>query len=116
MAALPSLHAGVTLLFVLFIWRRSKPWGRILGLAYVLAMAFALVYSAEHYALDIFVGWLLAGVVTAGFAGVEQVRAGSVRRGESTQLDEVDTLTRPKPTASRMENQCPPIETTPLSA
>jgi membrane-associated phospholipid phosphatase len=31
--------------------------------AYVLVMAFALVYTAEHYVIDILLGWALAAVV-----------------------------------------------------
>jgi membrane-associated phospholipid phosphatase len=31
--------------------------------AYVLIMAFTLVYTAEHYVIDILLGWALAGVV-----------------------------------------------------
>jgi membrane-associated phospholipid phosphatase len=32
-------------------------------MAYVLVMAFTLVYTAEHYVVDILLGWLLAAVV-----------------------------------------------------
>lgn len=62
-AAIPSLHAGVTALVVMFLWRRIQPRWRVLLVAYVLTMAFALVYSAEHYVVDILLGWLLAAVV-----------------------------------------------------
>ncbi len=33
--------------------------------AYVLVMAFTLVYTAEHYVVDILLGWVLAAVVLA---------------------------------------------------
>jgi membrane-associated phospholipid phosphatase len=55
-AAVPSLHAAYTLLFALFLWPiagRARP---LLAL-YPVAMAFALVYSAEHYVSDILLGW-----------------------------------------------------------
>jgi membrane-associated phospholipid phosphatase len=55
-AAVPSLHAAYTLLFTLYLWpfaRRAKP----LVAAYPPAMAFALVYTAEHYLVDILLGW-----------------------------------------------------------
>lgn len=55
-AAVPSLHAAYTLLFSLYLWsfaRRAKP----LVAAYPPAMAFALVYTAEHYLVDILLGW-----------------------------------------------------------
>ena len=32
-------------------------------MAYVLVMAFTLVYTAEHYVVDILLGWVLAAVV-----------------------------------------------------
>jgi hypothetical protein len=55
-AAVPSLHAAYTLLFTVFLWRwagRARP---LLAL-YPAAMAFALVYTAEHYLVDILLGW-----------------------------------------------------------
>ena len=55
-AAVPSLHAAYTLLITLFLWRsacRTRP----LLAAYPPAMAFALVYAAEHYVVDILLGW-----------------------------------------------------------
>ena len=59
-AAVPSLHAAYTLLIALFLWRLAPRWGRVLLAAYPLAMAFALVYTAEHYVSDILVGWAYA--------------------------------------------------------
>jgi membrane-associated phospholipid phosphatase len=56
-AAVPSLHAAYTLLIALFLWRSAPLWGRILLAAYPPAMAFALVYTAEHYLVDILLGW-----------------------------------------------------------
>lgn len=70
-AAIPSLHAAYPMLLLLFFWR-SGWWARIGLGAYVLAMAFALVYTGEHYVSDIVVGWLYAGGV---FAAVNAVRA-----------------------------------------
>ena len=59
-AAIPSLHAAITMMLSLFLWPRvRKPW-RLLLVFYPLAMAFVLVYSAEHYVTDIFIGWGLA--------------------------------------------------------
>jgi hypothetical protein len=56
-AAVPSLHAAYTLLITLFLWRSAPRWGRVLLAAYPLAMAFALVYTSEHYVFDILLGW-----------------------------------------------------------
>ena len=59
-AAVPSLHAAYTLLIALFLWRLAPRWSRVLLAAYPPAMAFALVYTAEHYFSDILVGWVYA--------------------------------------------------------
>jgi membrane-associated phospholipid phosphatase len=58
-AAVPSLHAAYTLLIVLFLWR-SAGWARVPLALYPVAMAFALVYMAEHYVVDVLLGWLYA--------------------------------------------------------
>jgi membrane-associated phospholipid phosphatase len=59
-AAVPSLHAAYSLLIALFLWRLAPRWGRVLLAAYPLAMGFALVYTAEHYVVDILLGWTYA--------------------------------------------------------
>jgi len=65
-AAIPSLHAGLTMLLALFMWPRVKALGKTLFMGYALAMAFALIYTAEHYIFDILLGWgLAAGVIAA---------------------------------------------------
>jgi membrane-associated phospholipid phosphatase len=66
-AALPSLHAAYPMLLLLFFWGAGR-WARVGLVAYVLAMAFTLVYSGEHYVSDIVVGWLYAAAVFAGVA------------------------------------------------
>ena len=33
-------------------------WGRVLLALYPIAMTYALVYTAEHYVVDILLGWL----------------------------------------------------------
>lgn len=73
-AAIPSLHAGVTAMVVMFLWRRVQPRLRALLAAYGLIMAFALVYSAEHYVVDILLGWLLAAVVLLVIGRLESRR------------------------------------------
>ncbi len=76
-AAVPSLHAGTTMLVCLFFWPRARPWARAVLAIYVLAMAFTLVYSGEHYVFDIFVGWLYAGAVVAGATLMRRPRTGA---------------------------------------
>jgi len=62
-AAMPSLHAAYPMLICLFFWSRANRWFRALLVAYVLAMAFTLVYAGEHFVIDEFVGWTYAAVV-----------------------------------------------------
>ncbi|WP_373280768.1 phosphatase PAP2 family protein [Mycobacterium celatum] len=70
-AAIPSLHAGLSAMVAVFLWRRVKPWWRPLLVGYVLVMAFTLVYSAEHYVIDILLGWALAAIVMLVVARLE---------------------------------------------
>jgi hypothetical protein len=67
-AAIPSLHAAVTAMISMFLWRRVRRGWRPLLVAYPLAMAFVLVYSAEHFVVDILFGWALAATVSAGMS------------------------------------------------
>jgi len=62
-AAIPSLHAGLTAAVAAFLWTRVGRIWRLLLVAYVLVMAFTLVYTAEHYVVDILLGWVLAAIV-----------------------------------------------------
>lgn len=58
-AAMPSLHAAFSLFVVVFFLPMVRRGWRILLFAYPLAMAVALVYFAEHWVIDVFVGWAL---------------------------------------------------------
>ncbi|MEU9133986.1 phosphatase PAP2 family protein [Kitasatospora sp. NPDC048540] len=62
-AAMPSLHAAYPMLLALFFWRGAGRWTRVLLAAYPLAMAFTLVYGAEHFIVDILAGWAYAVVL-----------------------------------------------------
>ena len=64
-AAVPSLHEGYALLFTLFFWRRAGRWRPLLAL-YAFAMALTLVYTGEHYVIDIILGCLYATAVYVG--------------------------------------------------
>lgn len=65
-AAMPSLHAGITFLIAIYgIQRLRSPWRWLLAL-YPLAMSVALVYMGEHYVIDILAGAALATVVLVG--------------------------------------------------
>jgi membrane-associated phospholipid phosphatase len=52
------------MLLLLFFGGAGR-WARVGLVAYVLAMAFTLVYSGEHYVSDIVVGWFYAAAVFA---------------------------------------------------
>jgi membrane-associated phospholipid phosphatase len=101
-AAVPSLHAGGTLLFVLFMWRRMRRRVRPLLVIYVAFMAFTLVYSGEHYVVDCVAGWLAAAAVHLTANRIE-------RRRRSTRLD---TLGQ-SPTSG--VDQCPPTPSRPAT-
>ncbi|HKV19264.1 MAG TPA: phosphatase PAP2 family protein [Mycobacterium sp.] len=75
-AAIPSLHAGMTAAIAAFLWNRVHRGWRPLLVAYVLVMAFALVYTAEHYVVDILLGWALAAIIIGGMHWVKSRRAG----------------------------------------
>ena len=61
-AAMPSLHTAWALFVVLFFLRSiRRRWWPLL-LAYPLAMTFTLVYSGEHYVIDVLVGWAYVGM------------------------------------------------------
>ncbi len=78
-AAMPSLHSAFSLFICVFFMQRvSRRWWPLL-LAYPLAMAFTLMYSGEHYLIDVLVGWAFTG---ATFVLVHLVESWSSRRAE----------------------------------
>lgn len=73
-AAMPSLHAGITFLIAIYgIQRLRSPWRWLLAL-YPLAMSTALVYMGEHYVIDVLAGAVLAGAVLVGSQAWENSR------------------------------------------
>lgn len=68
-AAMPSLHAGMSMLVALWFTRNSPRWVRIAAMAYPLAMMVTLVYFGEHWVVDCFAGWL---IVFAAFSIANQ--------------------------------------------
>ena len=59
-AAMPSLHAAAALLVALFLWRGVGARARVALSAYAIAMGATLVYTGEHYVVDVLAGWLVA--------------------------------------------------------
>lgn len=76
-AAMPSLHSAFALLIALYLWRIVPRWVRPLLVLYPPAMAFALVYSGEHYVVDCLAGWVYA---TGTFVAVNLVFEYRARR------------------------------------
>lgn len=57
-AAIPSLHAAFALFIIVFMWNRVRPvWLRYAFALFPVAMALSLVYFAEHYVIDVLIGW-----------------------------------------------------------
>jgi len=83
-AAVPSLHAALSLLVALSVWPQRR-WARTLVAAYPLAMAFAIVYTGEHYVADVLLGWLYA---LASFLAVRALarRLGALRANRRTTI------------------------------
>jgi membrane-associated phospholipid phosphatase len=59
-AAVPSLHAGYTMLIAIFLWPRINRRWRPLLVAYPVCMGLSLIYLGEHYLIDILLGWAYA--------------------------------------------------------
>lgn len=66
-AAMPSMHQAITFLVAIFALRAGR-WVAIAGMLYALAMGYSLVYSGEHYFVDVLIGSALA-VYAYYFAG-----------------------------------------------
>jgi len=73
-AAMPSLHTATATLIAAFFFPRAPWWGKILLACYPLLMGAVLVYSGEHYVVDLLFGYLYAAVVMAAFAIGRRVR------------------------------------------
>ena len=71
---MPSLHAAYPVMLLLFFWGAGAAVRAGLAL-YAVAMAFTLVYTGEHFVLDILVGWAMTGAVYALVAAA--LRAGA---------------------------------------
>lgn len=74
-AAVPSLHTAMVTLVALFLWSRvRRRWLRPLLLLYPLLMGLTLMATGEHYFFDVFLGWVYAGAVMAGWTVWERRR------------------------------------------
>ncbi len=73
-AALPSLHTAYAVLVLLFFWPVMNRTARVLLTLYPLLMGFILVYSGEHYVVDVVLGWVCAGIVVTALALISRAR------------------------------------------
>ncbi len=73
-AAMPSLHAGAALLVAIFLGPGVGRLSRAALVAYAVAMALTLVYTGEHYVVDVVAGWVTAALAVAVPRAVGRVR------------------------------------------
>jgi hypothetical protein len=89
-AAMPSLHLGITALVAMYgVWRLRSRW-RFLLVLYPVSMGVALCYYGEHYVVDELAGVLLAALVMAGCGLYERsrrLRQASREDGPATHAD-----------------------------
>ena len=81
-AAMPSLHAAYPMLLLLFFWPRARRPVRVLLVGYVLAMAFSLVYTGEHFVADEVAGWACA--IAVYFLGSRLLDRRNARRQQAS--------------------------------
>ena len=105
-AAIPSLHSAQALIVSIFLWKCVWKWLRPALVAFPVAMGFALVYSGEHYLIDILTGWgLVALAMTGGWYLRQRYRWGSPWRdgfsfrerpptGDDGQVDRIGPVDR----------------------
>lgn len=62
-AAMPSLHAAMPMMLLLFFWPVVRSRGRVVLVSYAALMGLTLIYTGEHYVVDVLAGWLYAAVV-----------------------------------------------------
>jgi membrane-associated phospholipid phosphatase len=107
-AAVPSLHVGGTVLFVLFMWRRVNRWWKPLLALYPFLMMFSLAYGAEHYVSDGIAGAICAWLVHRAAGRIEQWR-------ERHQDPDPGPVRLESPPETTLETSCPPIPPPPVT-
>jgi membrane-associated phospholipid phosphatase len=92
-AAMPSLHGAYPMLICLFFWKGSSVRKRYLLAAYPICMAFSLVYTGEHFVIDILVGWIYA--FATFYFGSKLLDRWEARRARKQQLGQTAALQPP---------------------
>ncbi len=125
-AAMPSLHAGWNLLAGIALYGATRNrWLRSIAVAGPIAMAFAVVLTANHYVLDVVVGevvallglalslrwwphatWASSAVVDDG-SRMSDVSAPAASPGESTHPSPPPGAIHPSPGNGRWSRRCP---------
>lgn len=102
-AALPSLHAGFALLVCVGLWPVVRHWlPRIPLVAFPVAMGVTLVYSGEHYVVDILLGYAYVGLIVLGLRlwdrwGQEPLAPQETGVPSAASADVVDQVTGARP-------------------
>jgi hypothetical protein len=94
-AAMPSLHAGLSILVAAYLISRLRGTWRWLLVLYPVAMSFMLVYYAEHYVIDIIAGGICVGVVMVGWTIWERRRTGREESHAEGDPDDVPEMSLP---------------------
>ena len=91
-AAMPSLHAGLSILVAAYLISRMRTTWRWLLALYPAAMSFMLVYYAEHYVVDIIAGALCVAVVMVGWTTWERRRRQPAQSAAAADPDDVPEM------------------------
>ena len=113
-AAMPSLHAALSLFVVVWAWPMVRDrWLRVAMASYPALMAIALVYFAEHWVIDILAGWALVAASFALWARLERRwrdrRVMAARGAEPDLADRLDELAAPSPAAPSRRTREPRV-------
>lgn len=108
-AAMPSLHTGYATLVALFFMIGAPWWRRILLACYPLLMGFALVYSGEHYVIDVVFGILYAAVIITSWRLIHHYRARRKTRAAGSTPTDTDTDTGPDTVAAPHPQTAPAL-------
>jgi membrane-associated phospholipid phosphatase len=87
-AAMPSLHAAIPMMLAVLFWTRARWWLKAVLAAYAVAMALTLVYTGEHYVVDVLVGWVYAAASVAAVNVFLRTRAAVAPVERELQLED----------------------------
>ena len=80
---MPSLHGALTLLCMVAVWQRARPWRTACMFAWGLAVMWSVVAARRHLAVDLCAG-LALGVLCIGFVARWSTKAGKPGRFNPT--------------------------------